>query len=203
MRRKSDNKASVFQFTTSQGGRHWKSVKYYIAWLFQFTTSQGGRRLYHIPANYQLTFNSRPHKEVDALCTFNVSIVFPFQFTTSQGGRHTTRTFPGVIGSFQFTTSQGGRLLILELSLSPDALSIHDLTRRSTGYLLRLLIYDCAFNSRPHKEVDPEPQSPTKTERSFNSRPHKEVDRAVRRQVNPDRSFNSRPHKEVDRKYLQ
>ncbi len=78
-----------------------------------------------------LSFNSRPHKEVDTeqLCPDNICnlsihdltrrstrapvhlpLRLPFQFTTSQGGR------PGRVEEvsgemiFQFTTSQGGRL---------------------------------------------------------------------------------------------
>ena len=64
------------------------------------------------------------------ICVFFVDVVF--QFTTSQGGR-------------QYSNS--------ECSFSAD-LSIHDLTRRSTGYRLHNLSEVASFNSRPHKEVD-------------------------------------------------
>ena len=81
---------------------------------FQFTTSQGGRpRSVLVGVTLQTPFNSRPHKEVDnhqALCQLCFSV---FQFTTSQGGRRAT----------------GDEFEDLR------QLSIHDLTRRSTGFL--------------------------------------------------------------------
>ena len=77
--------------------------------LFQLTTSQGGRLFLSITCVYKLYFNSRPRKEVDLQ---NLTIVIGrtvFQLTTSQGGRH--RTFFMLLSSvvFQLTTSQGGR----------------------------------------------------------------------------------------------
>ena len=101
----------------------------------------------------QDSFNSRPHKEVDAQIAANATIAAAFQFTTSQGGRRPTE----------------------DGSDNKTSLSIHDLTRRSTDFFFssrcsiifqfttsqggRLTQYrQChrngSFNSRPHKEVD-------------------------------------------------
>ena len=54
---------------------------------FQFTTSQGGRPAHLDLPLMRVSFNSRPHKEVDPdfFCIACPEIVF--QFTTSQGGR--------------------------------------------------------------------------------------------------------------------
>ena len=56
---------NVFQFTTSQGGRQHDFISNGKPIVFQFTTSQGGR----LPKEYSrmalISFNSRPHKEVD------------------------------------------------------------------------------------------------------------------------------------------
>ena len=59
-------------------------------------------------------FNSRPHKEVDMLSVFDLSLPYEFQFTTSQGGRPNTIDGLPVAVLFQFTTSQGGRLIWLK-----------------------------------------------------------------------------------------
>ena len=81
-----------------------------------------------------LTFNSRPHKEVDSIKPSKTCLALSFQFTTSQGGRR-----PGIC-----TLSRQERLSIHDLTrrstrCSLDCkiiifLSIHDLTRRSTGF---------------------------------------------------------------------
>ena len=77
-----------FQFTTSQGGRHYLKMPTVADIVFQFTTSQGGRRrsiegsrkskylsihdlsrrstiLNTVNTDFQESFNSRPLKEVD------------------------------------------------------------------------------------------------------------------------------------------
>ena len=81
-----------------------------MKFTFQFTTSRGGRQSQYRKACRDYPFNSRPHEEVDFN---NIEAVGTkvFQFTTSRGGRH--RLIPFVC-----------QFLIL---------SIHDLTRRSTG----------------------------------------------------------------------
>ena len=165
-----------FQFTTSQGGRHSRLNFVFDETNFQFTTSQGGRQSCSAFSGGQWTFNSRPHKEVDVGDFFNNLPGPIFQFTTSQGGRRIRRGAEAKIMTFQFTTSQGGRHKHLKISLKkklfqfttsqggrrlPDnldpeliPLSIHDLTRRSTGLHGDNLIRLNPFNSRPHKEVD-------------------------------------------------
>ena len=80
-----------------------------IITVFQFTTSQGGRRVTTNNIEKALYFNSRPHKEVDQTVFADPAVDRIFQFTTSQGGRQ----FPYIVtlspSTFQFTTSQGGR----------------------------------------------------------------------------------------------
>ena len=102
-------------------------------------------------------------------------------------------------GIFQLTTSHGGRHNLGLLRITAHDLSTHDLTRRSTRPLQRLMRRRRPFNSRPHTEVDVRSALiPFSAMQTFNSRPHTEVD--------PDRSFkitvggpfNSRPHTEVD-----
>ena len=56
-----------FQFTTSQGGRLNGTIITERALFFQFTTSQGGRRYQNNLTDSRVSFNSRPHKEVDAV----------------------------------------------------------------------------------------------------------------------------------------
>ena len=80
---------------------------------------------------FQVSFNSRPHEEVD---TAHRSVGL---------SPHT----------FQFTTSRGGRPADCPL-IAVKLLSIHDLTRRSTLTLFSLFPAMCSFNSRPHEEVD-------------------------------------------------
>ena len=77
-----------------------------------------------------------------------------FQFTTSQGGRPVVKVVLKLMQDFQFTTSQGGRRVGFCSAGLPGALSIHDLTRRSTSGAYWCLLSVTSFNSRPHKEVD-------------------------------------------------
>ena len=88
---------SVFQFTTSQGGRH-RSIKKLMS---------------------DVPFNSRPHKEVDRKGWEIINEYKDFQFTTSQGGRHKHRRRKRSMAYFQFTTSQGGRLPTFVLFVFP------------------------------------------------------------------------------------
>mgnify|MGYP001624909553 CR=1 FL=1 len=176
LHRRQRNSLLFFQFTTSQGGRPFEqpSTKtvFYLSihdltrrstsmkkvreelQAFQFTTSQGGRLTQVIkempgltfnsrphkevdlrtppPLALKSSFNSRPHKEVDILRTFIFSAEYVFQFTTSQGGRPAEDYLSPLDAIFQFTTSQGGR--------------------RFSGH--KWCTYWNSFNSRPHKEVD-------------------------------------------------
>ena len=123
----------VFQFTTSQGGRHrnfcdalhtlnlsihdlTRRSTYYETEpgsdriIFQFTTSQGGRRKYtDMYLNY-CPFNSRPHKEVDARIQIIIYQAEPFN----------SRPHKEV------------DIAAVKVAIKRTILSIHDLTRRST-----------------------------------------------------------------------
>ena len=98
-----------FQFTTSQGGRQPSEPAKPADNTFQFTTSQGGRPFHLCCAIRLLSFNSRPHKEVDPGRTE----------TSDPGGSFNSRPHKEV-DNLIFVASIGGTL------------SIHDLTRRST-----------------------------------------------------------------------
>ena len=102
----------------------------------------------------QYAFNSRPHKEVDGIGSLTYRGTKAFQFTTSQGGRPEEHLKVIHEKFFQFTTSQGGRQVVDTSGSASFGLSIHDLTRRSTGLLSILFLFLQPFNSRPHKEVD-------------------------------------------------
>ena len=145
---------AVFQFTTSQGGRHSAESRPANFYIFQFTTSQGGRPcsyqlriicsylsihdltrrstfLFHLNYSTFLSFNSRPHKEVDVL-------------VNDSGGK-------GFLSIHDLTrrstkTRKSGYIA--------GMLSIHDLTRRSTSAANCAKSTLPSFNSRPHKEVD-------------------------------------------------
>ena len=121
------------------------------------------------------SFNSRPHTEVDitrgkkakttilsihdltrrSTCDrqYQRKIVI-FQFTTSHGGRRDLLNGGINAGVFQFTTSHGGRRRVGYCFSRVSALSIHDLTRRSTLKTDQSNQYRSSFNSRPHTEVD-------------------------------------------------
>ena len=80
----------------------------------------------------QISFNSRPHTEVDATPAGVCSSINFFQLTTSHGGRPDPRDECCPVFLFQLTTSHGGRPPSVPESLP--------------GYP--------SFNSRPHTEVD-------------------------------------------------
>ena len=57
---------TIFQLTTSHGGRQSVEGSERNHGNFQLTTSHGGRRFYvHGQKNVDVPFNSRPHTEVD------------------------------------------------------------------------------------------------------------------------------------------
>ena len=210
---------------------------------FQFTTSQGGRHYNQRDHEADMcTFNSRPHKEVDPLersarqgCDLSIhdltrrstetgsgdSYLKGFQFTTSQGGRRDDALVPSEDRDFQFTTSQGGRLVsshvlnlhfVFQFTTSQGGrlrhfpadicykrLSIHDLTRRST---------DMPHHFRPTRDL-----SIHDLTRRSTSRVSRRIDDYLNfqfttsqggrlwrqsRSTNRLMPFNSRPHKEVD-----
>ena len=118
-------------------------TSFIFVFKFQFTTSQGGR---HDPKSFLFLlynyFNSRPHKEVDYTPTLDYYHIFQFQFTTSQGGRLLLQFLFVEVIEFQFTTSQGGRHDYTQIPHIYLYISIHDLTRRSTGRIKSL----CGWN---------------------------------------------------------
>ena len=167
----------IFQLTTSQGGRQngeiiaghtrylsthdltrrstmlrvWKTSG---QCFFQLTTSQGGRPFAIVSSPYLVSFNSRPHKEVDL--TLAQIVVDEYRLSTHDLTRRSTKW-----------------ATYME---QENHLSTHDLTRRSTPWCGQNLEGGESFNSRPHKEVDRLSGSRLINARSFNSRPHKEVD---------------------------
>ena len=145
-----------------------------------------------------VSFNSRPHTEVDSRPCPTEKVCYPFNsrpHTEVDRAEKITRIFFFI---FQLTTSHGGRHCA-HISLPPMKIS---------------------FNSRPHTEVDNFNLSHQKHSFPFNSRPHTEVDArhlstlrfsfafqlttshggrpspSQRRRSHVP--FNSRPHTEVD-----
>ena len=166
-----------FQFTTSQGGRPLVPREVLGVGAFQFTTSQGGRRHTVSTDNQERTaFNSRPHKEVDAVAQVQYIAPLTFQFTTSQGGRPLHHKH--VSSRFSFNSRPHKEV---------------DITRT-----IDINLHVQTFNSRPHKEVDTNSLKCCIIIVSFNSRPHKEVDLLLILLLPHTSPFNSRPHKEVD-----
>ena len=189
---------------------------------FQLTTSRRGRRGTALSRKYLLSFNSRPHEEVDKDTRVRLHLLVIFQLTTSRRGRlHSTgnisrlcipfnsrpheevdpleprsRSVPEK--DFQLTTSRRGRLL--------------------SGFHLTSVT---SFNSRPHEEVDPDDPAILgilnifQLTTSRRGRPDDAHNGSMRtclsthdltkrstiyshtNTVRP-RSFNSRPHEEVD-----
>ena len=150
--------------------------------------------------NVQLiSFNSRPHEEVDARS--GLSGAYP--------------------SGFQFTTSRGGRLSMIGPPSMFIYLSIHDLTRRSTDIVCAGVTALTPFNSRPHEEVDVCFRSYRIVKRNFQFTTSRggrlqagrgmtvelslSIHDLTRRSTAPTTiesnqyfSFNSRPHEEVD-----
>ena len=79
-----------------------------------------------------LSFNSRPHTEVDASRDFVRSFSVVFQLTTSHGGRRLFRLLS--ILRYHLSTHDLTRRSTVRLpqETHPEVLSTHDLTRRST-----------------------------------------------------------------------
>ena len=147
-----------FQFTTSQGGRLYRHVfKDTDRLLSIHDLTRRSTRKWCIHRVIFRPFNSRPHKEVDALgkATYDAHKTFNSRPHKEVDYTNHMSIYGFII--FQFTTSQGGRPCrgCRDPSVKP-------------------------FNSRPHKEVDQYDWLGKTLLPSFNSRPHKEVD------VNPD-----------------
>ena len=151
---------SIFQFTTSHGGRHGKIAE--GPWMTAFNSRPHTEVdcTNHIIPSRRSAFNSRPHTEVDGVRDLSPDPLSGFQFTTSHGGRPSTRPIRDGLDNFQFTTSHGGRQeQTLKAPITSD-LSIHDLTRRSTIILniflfsVDLSIHDLTRRSTFHGVSD-------------------------------------------------
>ena len=79
------------------------------------------------------SFNSRPHKEVDGRSGAINPYFSPFNSRPHKEVDMRLREVNMKKLNFQFTTSQGGRLSERDKLDQRQELSIHDLTRRSTG----------------------------------------------------------------------
>ena len=107
-------KCTVFQLTTSRGGRLTFSSLLFARYSFQLTTSQGGRRSCN---------GDREGRE---------------DISTHDLARRSTANDTGaawLYGLFQLTTSQGGRLSWWKIKYTICTISTHDLARRSTLFL--------------------------------------------------------------------
>ncbi len=148
-----DAGSSAFQFTTSQGGRQSSgAMSFWTSNLsihdltrrstlpismntalapFQFTTSQGGRRETGYLISERLSFNSRPHKEVD------------YQ-------RH--RNYSNIRLSIHYLTRRSTSSLA---STSAGRGPFNSRPHKEVDGNRRLRVREPGpFNSRPHKEVD-------------------------------------------------
>ena len=102
--------------------------------VFQFTTSQGGRPSIPMKKKIYIYFNSRPHKEVDDVVQVGDRIyIISIHDLTRRSTRIRTRDTTSDL--FQFTTSQGGRRIRITVGILVIHISIHDLTRRSTIFV--------------------------------------------------------------------
>ena len=104
------------------------------SFIFQFTTSQGGRhgRKVGDSIGQTLSIHDLTRRSTAFLSPFYKNMHLSIHDLT----RRSTKTtwLPFVTSTFQFTTSQGGRLENDDITSCVYLLSIHDLTRRSTRY---------------------------------------------------------------------
>ena len=149
----SDMFRTIFQLTTSHGGRRRNQESGRKAGIFQLTTSHGGRRIRSLLPDVPEPFNSRPHTEVDR----KVIVVQNFHdLSTHDLTRRSTGT--SIPKSFKMSSFN-----------SRPHTEVDDVLQLSADRLK-------PFNSRPHTEVDSRPAVVTAGMSSFNSRPHTEVD---------------------------
>ena len=110
MQKKSAQLRSIFQLTTSRGGRPGQSTP--TAGNMCISTHDLTRRSTRTAMSDNRTqkyFNSRPHEEVDIRDKIALFITAIFQLTTSRGGRQHLSPLLPLNNSFQLTTSRGGR----------------------------------------------------------------------------------------------
>ena len=170
-----------------------------LAFTFQLAASRGGRRIRIRYRILRKPFNSRPHEEVDKR-----SRTAHWRRSAFNSRPH-EEADPGVLLRWHFLClSTRGLTRRPTGSQNPETgricLSTRGLTRRPTLIFLRhirTIIFQLAasqggrlpyspcvplclpFNSRPHKEADPNLPAGNPDHSSFNSRPHKEADRTM------------------------
>ena len=142
---------------------------------FQFTTSQGGRHRHWPDQQGGISFNSRPHKEVDKW--------------------QKSRRNSSILSIHDLTRRSTQQINDTKEQLD---LSIHDLTRRSTSKSFLFAHCSFPFNSRPHKEVDGQVYTIWTATEHFQFTTSQGGRPCTRSYDVLQDSFNSRPHKEVD-----
>ena len=143
--------------------------------IFQFTTSQGGRHRISVHIYVASSFNSRPHKEVDFLIF--VCLSFSLVLSIHDLTRRSTWISFELWRSYQPFNSRPHKEVDKQErdEITPYDLSIHDLTRRSTeriSFPETIIIFQFT-TSQGGRQIS---KSGGTGKRSFNSRPHKEVD---------------------------
>ena len=124
-----------------------------IATLFQLTTSQGGRQVILLRYVLFFHFNSRPHKEVDGYRLIPDCYKAVFQLTTSQGGRQISCTCDYLASYISTHDLTRRSTLLIWLLIIYNVISTHDLTRRSTAiftqkvFLSKSLFVLIAYNT--------------------------------------------------------
>ena len=164
--------ASLFQLTTSRGGRRRKSSDW-IGENVISTHDLGAERM--LRGEYFISTHDLTRRST--ILDAGAEVLKIFQLTTSWGGRSSFRNFkckvPGISTHdlakrstpaadesvqmpklFQLTTSQGDRPEWRLGKIGKSSLSTHDLARRSTLAIVRDEQVCYYFNSRPHEEVD-------------------------------------------------
>ena len=99
---------------------------------FQFTTSQGGRQLMDSRLLTRLSFNSRPHKEVDDLYLHKAQSLFDLSIhdlTRRSTFNYDVLCSRKILSIHDLTRRSTRHRFLKNIH---NSLSIHDLTRRST-----------------------------------------------------------------------
>ena len=149
---------SCFQLTTSHGGRHIRDIwliycralsthdltrrstrsNLISEFLYKLSTHDLTRRstLYRkARKSFLISFNSRPHTEVDHTPDYYLILCHPFNSRPHTEVDSCRSIVLYAIPSFQLTTSHGGRQEQMEYLKEWNNLSTHDLTRRSTEHI--------------------------------------------------------------------
>ena len=145
---------SVFQLTTSRGGR-----PVYTNQLFKqsnISTHDLTRRSTYIDLVLMLFgiyFNSRPHEEVDLIQRLVWTLVIHFN---SRPHEEVDRRYGNPYRYLDISTHDLTRRSTAyeKVRSIVSNISTHDLTRRSTAVFNTIIVDYFHFNSRPHEEVD-------------------------------------------------